>query len=54
MAAQIIGSSAVPVLAGMIFDRYGSYNPVFYALAALCFGCAVVLLFVRPPRKRMA
>jgi sugar phosphate permease len=54
MAAQIIGSSAVPVLAGMIFDHYGSYNPVFYALAALCFGCAIVLLFVRPPRKRMA
>jgi len=52
MAAQIIGSSGVPVLAGVIFDHYGSYNPVFYSLAVMCFCCLTLLLLVRPPKRQ--
>lgn len=54
MAAQIIGSSTMPVLAGTVYDHYGSYANVFYSLAGLCFCGAILLLFVRAPRPALA
>lgn len=51
MAAQIVGSSTMPVLAGTVYDHYGSYANVFYSLAGLCVFGAILLLFVRAPRR---
>lgn len=51
MAAQIIGSSVMPVLAGTVYDHYGSYANVFHGLAGLCVCGAVLLLFAREPRR---
>jgi hypothetical protein len=54
MAAQIVGSSGIPVAAGAVFERFGSYDPVFYSLAVMCFGCAaLLLLYGSPPRRRL-
>lgn len=52
MAAQIIGSSIMPVLAGTVYDHFGSYANVFYSQAGLCVFGAVLLLFVRAPGRR--
>lgn len=51
MAAQITGSSIMPVLAGTVYDNYGSYANVFYSLAGLCICGAVLLLFIKPPKR---
>ena len=51
MAAQIIGSSTMPVLAGTVYDHYGSYANVFHSLAGFCVCGAVLLLFVRAPLR---
>lgn len=51
MAAQIIGSSVMPVLAGAVYDHVGSYANVFYSQAGLCICGAVLLLFARAPRR---
>lgn len=49
LAAQTIGSSSVPTLAGWIYDHYGSYNVIFYSLAGLCLTGMVLLILSRPP-----
>jgi len=51
MAAQIIGSSIMPVLAGTVYDHFGSYSNVFYSQAGLCVCGAVLLLFARAPQR---
>ena len=38
-------------IAGMVFDRYHSYTPVFYCVAALSVLAAIVLLLMKPARK---
>lgn len=38
-------------LAGMVFDRYHSYTPVFYCVAALSVLAAIALLLMKPARK---
>ena len=35
--------------AGFVYDHFGSYARVFYAVALLCFFSSLVLLFLRPP-----
>jgi MFS family permease len=52
--AMIIGTSAGAageVIAGKVFDRVGSYTPVFYCVAAMTLVAAVLLLLMRPARK---
>ena len=38
-----------PVAAGYIYDRFGSYEPAFYAVSGLSFFGALLLLFAAPP-----
>jgi len=45
--AGFLGST----IAGMVFDRFHSYTPVFYCVAALSLLAAVVLLLMKPARK---
>jgi MFS family permease len=52
--AMVIGTSAGAageVVAGAVFDRFGSYTPVFYCVAALSLVAAFLLLLVKPARK---
>jgi len=51
LAVQTTVSAIVPVLAGYYYDVNGSYAPSFYSMAVLCFCGALLLIFVRPPRK---
>jgi MFS family permease len=53
MAAQVIGSAGVPVVAGAIFERYHTYDSVFYALALMCLAGALLLARAAPPRRRV-
>jgi MFS family permease len=43
-----------PFTAGYIYDKYGTYVPVFEAIAALCFLTAVLYLLATPPVRRAA
>jgi cyanate permease len=43
-----------PYLAGKVYDHYGSYAPMFYAVAGLSFAATVVLLLATPPVRRGA
>ncbi|HXY79453.1 MAG TPA: MFS transporter [Candidatus Bathyarchaeia archaeon] len=45
--AGFLGST----LAGIVFDRFHSYTPVFYCVTALSLLAAVVLLLMKPARK---
>jgi MFS family permease len=52
--AMVIGTTAGAtgeVLAGEVFDHFGSYTPVFYCVAALSLVAAVILFLMRPARK---
>lgn len=40
-----------PVVAGSLYDKYGSYTTVFSGVAAICFASGVMLLFAKPPVK---
>lgn len=40
-----------PIVAGALYDTYGSYALVFSGVAAICFASGVMLLFARPPVK---
>jgi len=40
-----------PVVAGALYDKYGSYTLVFTGVAAICFASGVMLLFAKPPVK---
>jgi MFS family permease len=43
-----------PVSAGYFYDKYGSYVPVFEAIAVLCLLTAFLYLLAVPPVRRMA
>jgi MFS family permease len=52
--AMVVGTTAGAageVIAGAIFDRVGSYRPVFYAVAAMSVLAAIVLLLMKPASK---
>jgi MFS family permease len=54
---MVIGTTAGAVgatLAGMVFDHFHSYSPVFYFVAALSLVSALALLIMKPARKRAA
>jgi MFS family permease len=48
-ACNTVLASCSPVVAGLAYDGFGSYAPVFYALAVWCFAGAAVLAILRPP-----
>ena len=47
-----IGAMA-PFAAGYVFDKFGSYTPAFYSIAALCFAGSLLLLLATPPRRKV-
>jgi MFS family permease len=49
----IVGAMG-PVAAGYFYDKYGTYNPVFSAIAGLCFASAILLMFAKPPVRNAA
>jgi MFS family permease len=52
--AMVIGTSAGAageVIAGAVYDRVGSYTPVFYCVAAMTLLSMVFLLLMKPARK---
>jgi MFS family permease len=54
---MVIGTTAGAVgatLAGMVFDHFHSYSPVFYFVASLSLLSALALLIMKPARKRTA
>jgi MFS family permease len=54
---MVIGTTAGAVgatLAGMVFDHFHSYSPVFYFVAALSLVSALALLIMKPAHKRAA
>jgi MFS family permease len=54
---MVIGTTAGAVgatLAGMVFDHFHSYSPVFYFIASLSLVSALALLIMKPARKRTA
>lgn len=42
-----------PVVAGALYDKYGSYTIVFTGVAAICLASGVMLLFAKPPVKHI-
>jgi MFS family permease len=54
---MVIGTTAGALgatLAGVIFDRTGSYTPIFYVVTGMSLLAAVILLFTTPPVKKAA
>ncbi|MGB9067186.1 MAG: MFS transporter [Candidatus Acidiferrales bacterium] len=54
---MVIGTTAGAVgatLAGLVFDHFHSYSPVFYFVAALSLVSALALLIMKPAHKRAA
>jgi MFS family permease len=43
-----------PILAGLVFDRTGTYNPALFAGSAIMFAAAVVFFVLKPPARRTA
>jgi MFS family permease len=41
-------------LAGLSFDRWGSYLPAYWAVAIPCLVCSVLLFIQKPPRLKLA
>ena len=54
LALQTGIGSVAPFVAGYVFDKYGSYTPVFYSIAGLCFVGSMLLLLATPPRRKVA
>jgi len=54
MAVGTTAGAAGPFAAGYIYDRVGSYDPAFYAVAGLSFFAALLLLFATPPARKAA
>ena len=46
----VVGASLGPLPLGLAFDLFGNYTATLYLLAALPVACALMLLFLRPPR----
>lgn len=53
LAIQTGIGSVAPFVAGYVFDKYGSYTPVFYSIAGLCFVGSLLLLLATPPRRKV-
>jgi len=51
IAIQTTVSSIAPYVAGLLYDRTGTYTVAFYFVAAVCFAGAAILLLIRPPRR---
>ena len=49
---MILISAPLAFVAGLIFDRYGSYDWAFIPVAAMVFLAAICSLFLYPPQKR--
>lgn len=54
IAVGTTAGAAGPFAAGYIYDRFGSYEPAFYAVAGLSFFAALLLLFAAPPVHKAA
>jgi MFS family permease len=54
IAVGTTAGAAGPFAAGYIYDRFGSYEPAFYAVSALSFFAALLLLFAAPPIHKAA
>ena len=52
LAVQTTISAIVPVVGGHYYDVTGSYAMTFYLMAALSLAGAIMLILIRPPRKR--
>ncbi|MBV9770353.1 MAG: hypothetical protein JOZ32_12330, partial [Bryobacterales bacterium] len=53
LAIQTGIGSVAPFVAGYVFDKTGSYTPVFYSIAGLCFAGSLLLLLATPPRRKV-
>jgi MFS family permease len=51
MVIGTIAAASAATLAGIIFDRFHSYSPVFYTCAALSILAAILLMIMKPARK---
>ncbi len=49
MVVGTVAGAAGAALSGIVFDRYGSYAPVFYFVAGMSLLAAILLLFAVPP-----
>jgi MFS family permease len=49
MVVGTVAGAAGAALSGIVFDRHGSYTPVFYFVAGMSFLAAILLLFAIPP-----
>jgi MFS family permease len=49
-----IGGSLSPLIAGIVFDAEGSYQPIFLVLAALAITGLVLVNFLQPARVERA
>ncbi len=47
-----LAGTAAPVGAGLVYDRFGSYEPVLWTIAALALAAASVMVFARPDASR--
>jgi MFS family permease len=54
MVVGTIAGAVGATLAGVFFDHFHSYSPVFYFVAALSLVSALALLIMKPARKRTA
>jgi uncharacterized integral membrane protein len=52
LAIQTGIGAVAPFVASYVFDKYGSYTPVFYSIAGLCFAGSLLLLLATPPRRK--
>jgi MFS family permease len=43
---------ATPILAGLVFDRTGTYQPALFAGSAIMFAAAVVFFVLTPPKRQ--
>jgi MFS family permease len=41
-----------PILAGLVFDRTGTYRPALFAGSAIMFAAAIVFFMLKPPVRR--
>lgn len=47
---NVVGTSAAPVIAGLMFDHYNTYSTVFIGIGALTLATGILLLLATPPR----
>ncbi len=51
LAIQTSMGAVAPVVAGYMYDKYGSYTSSFYTCAGMCFCGAILILMAAPPRR---